>query len=138
MELQSVDTTPSGDLSVHSALPKRSSISNSKIDLTSVSKEGGDRVSIALGNDTANVTLSRKQITRGRIQFLALCWTLFLSGWNDGTLGPLLPRIQRVYHVGFAIVSLIFVFACIGFVSGALINMQLTNRVGFGKAQFVK
>ena len=34
-----------------------------------------------------------------RIQFATLCWTLFLAGWNDGTTGPLLPRIQRVYHV---------------------------------------
>ena len=34
-----------------------------------------------------------------RVQFAALCFTLFLEGWNDGSTGPLLPRIQRVYHV---------------------------------------
>jgi hypothetical protein len=33
------------------------------------------------------------------IQFVALCLTLFVVGWNDGTTGPLLPRIQAVYHV---------------------------------------
>lgn len=33
------------------------------------------------------------------LQFVTLCWTYFLTGWNDGTIGPLLPRIQRVYHV---------------------------------------
>ena len=38
---------------------------------------------------------------KARIQFVALCWTMFLAGWNDGTTGPLLPRIQRVYHVCF-------------------------------------
>ena len=43
--------------------------------------------------------LSKKQIKTSRIQFLALCWTLFLAGWNDGSTGPLLPRIQNVYHV---------------------------------------
>lgn len=32
-------------------------------------------------------------------QFVTLCWSLFLAGWNDGTTGPLLPRIQEVYHV---------------------------------------
>ncbi|KAJ7211237.1 major facilitator superfamily domain-containing protein [Mycena pura] len=47
--------------------------------------------------------------------------------------GPLIPRIQKVYHVGFAVVSLIFVFACIGFIGGALINVPLTDRLGFGK-----
>jgi hypothetical protein len=36
---------------------------------------------------------------RERIQFFALCWTLFLAGWGDASTGPLLPRIQSVYHV---------------------------------------
>lgn len=36
---------------------------------------------------------------KARIQFATLCGTLFLAGWNDGTTGPLLPRIQSVYHV---------------------------------------
>lgn len=34
------------------------------------------------------------------LQFATLCFTLFLAGWNDGTTGPLLPRIQSNYHVG--------------------------------------
>lgn len=42
---------------------------------------------------------------KARIQFAALCWTLYLAGWNDGTTGPLLPRIQSVYHVRFSIDS---------------------------------
>lgn len=33
------------------------------------------------------------------VQFATLCFTLFLAGWNDGTTGPLLPRIQSNYHV---------------------------------------
>ena len=33
------------------------------------------------------------------IHFAAMCWSLFMAGWNDGTTGPLLPRIQDVYHV---------------------------------------
>jgi fucose permease len=37
---------------------------------------------------------------RARIQFTSLCYSMFLAGWNDGTTGPLLPRIQKVYHVG--------------------------------------
>src|ERR1700691_3014273 len=36
---------------------------------------------------------------RARIQFASLCYSLFLAGWNDGTTGPLLPRIREVYHV---------------------------------------
>lgn len=33
------------------------------------------------------------------MQFAALCCSIFVSGWNDGTLGPLLPRLQEVYDV---------------------------------------
>ncbi len=36
---------------------------------------------------------------RGWIQFAALCLAIYVAGWNDGTLGPLLPRLQEVYHV---------------------------------------
>lgn len=35
----------------------------------------------------------------GRLQFLALCWTLFLIGWNDSSTGPLIPRIREFYGV---------------------------------------
>jgi hypothetical protein len=45
---------------------------------------------------------SRKQVKKARIQFITLCWTLFLAGWNDASTGPLLPRIQEVYHVTFS------------------------------------
>lgn len=33
------------------------------------------------------------------LQYSSLCFTLFLAGWNDGTTGPLLPRMQEHYHV---------------------------------------
>lgn len=36
---------------------------------------------------------------RAKFQFFSLCWALFLIGWSDGSTGPLLPRIQSVYHV---------------------------------------
>lgn len=36
---------------------------------------------------------------KARVQFATLCWSIFVAGWNDGTIGPLLPRLQEVYHV---------------------------------------
>jgi hypothetical protein len=76
--------------------------------------------------------LSKLQKRNSMVQFLALCWCIFLVGWNDGSTGPLLPRIQEDYgvcanlllyrisriliiiphQVGFSIVSLIFVGNC--------------------------
>jgi len=43
--------------------------------------------------------LSKLQKRNSMVQFLALCWSIFLLGWNDGSTGPLLPRIQEHYRV---------------------------------------
>ncbi|KAI0774901.1 MFS general substrate transporter [Trametes elegans] len=74
---------------------------------------------------------------KAKVQFATLCWTLFLAGWNDGTTGPLLPRIQAVYHVGFAMVSLVFVLNCLGFVVGAALNVWLSDRLGLGRVMLL-
>lgn len=42
---------------------------------------------------------TKRQRLRARVQFATLCWVMYLAGWNDGTTGPLLPRIQKVYNV---------------------------------------
>ena len=69
---------------------------------------------------------TRKEARTARVQFLALCWSLFLMGWVSGSTGPLLPSIQesydvceliflstfsvlRIIQVGFETVSWIFV-----------------------------
>ncbi|KAI0754413.1 MFS general substrate transporter [Daedaleopsis nitida] len=66
------------------------------------------------------------------VQFFALCCSIYVAGWNDGTLGPLLPRLQEVYHVNYAVVSIIFIVNCIGFVTGASGYLYLTDRFGYG------
>jgi hypothetical protein len=47
-----------------------------------------------------------------RTHFLALCWVLLLAGWNDGTSGPLLPRMQAEYKVGHLVVAVVFIANC--------------------------
>lgn len=44
---------------------------------------------------------------RSRIHFAALCWFMFLEGWNDGSIGPLLPAIQGFYHVSDFVLCII-------------------------------
>ncbi|KAI0642585.1 MFS general substrate transporter [Trametes meyenii] len=73
------------------------------------------------------------QRRRSMIHFLALSYSMFVNGWNDATSGPLIPRIQQQYNLGFAIVSLILVFNAVGFLSGAVANVYLTDWLGFGK-----
>ncbi|KAF7320897.1 MFS general substrate transporter [Mycena chlorophos] len=67
------------------------------------------------------------------IQLAALCFTLLLIGWNDGTLGPLLPRIQESYGIGYTPVSVLFIFSSLGCCIGAMSNIWLTPKFGFGK-----
>lgn len=59
--------------------------------------EGGSQTGDVPSTATpASTPASRR---KARIQFATLCYSLFMAGWNDGTTGPLLPRIQAVYHV---------------------------------------
>ncbi|KAF9820179.1 hypothetical protein IEO21_01612 [Rhodonia placenta] len=82
--------------------------------------------------DSTEAQLSRYR-WNSRLHFAALCYSYLLEGWNDGSLGPLLPRIQRQYKIGFDIVSLLFVFSTVGFIGGAMSNVYLNQRLGFGK-----
>ncbi|KAI0918795.1 hypothetical protein AcW1_009483 [Taiwanofungus camphoratus] len=92
---------------------------------------------IVLASSNASSRSGRVPRRMANIQFASMCCSLFLAGWNDGTTGPLLPRIQSVYHVGFAVVSLIFVCNCIGFVVAATANVALTDRFGFGTVMVI-
>ncbi|EIW55077.1 MFS general substrate transporter [Trametes versicolor FP-101664 SS1] len=99
---------------------------------TDAVEAGGSQVDRALPSTTFPASTAAMK-RKSRIRFATLCWSMCLAGWNDGTTGPLLPRIQSVYHIGFFLVSLIFVFNCVGFVSGATANVWLTDRFGFGR-----
>ena len=71
----------------------------SKFDLNAIPLESDHGEGSSRTPQAAEHTTTHEQKILGRVQFLTLCWTLFLTGWNDGTTGPLLPRIQEVYHV---------------------------------------
>ncbi|KAM5542669.1 hypothetical protein V8D89_003630 [Ganoderma adspersum] len=85
------------------------------------------------------ISAAQKAVYRRKflISFVTLCFSFFLEGWNDGTVGPLLPRIQSYYNLGFATVSLIFVLNATGFVSAAFANVWLTDKIGFGKCMIL-
>ncbi|KAL5634686.1 hypothetical protein ACGC1H_002658 [Rhizoctonia solani] len=70
---------------------------------------------------------------REMVAMAAVCWTQFMAGWNDGTLGPLIPTIQEHFHIGFMVVSILFVSACCGYVLGAVAVIYFTDRYGFGR-----
>ena len=91
--------------SIHSVVrSSRHTISKSIIDMDATptleaTDEIKEKASSNPVTDVPSSALLKSQKIRGRIQFGVLCWSLFLLGWSDGTTGPLLPRIQEVYHV---------------------------------------
>lgn len=95
--------------SIHSIIQNpRHSISKSIIDTDITPTLTIAREQETNGSASTNVPstpLLKRQIIIARIQFITLSWTLFLAGWNDGSTGPLLPRIQEVYHVSSAEMS---------------------------------
>jgi len=102
------------------------------------------------GGDSEGSSTRRNRVTKvskkGRrwleVQYACLCLALFLAGWNDGTNGPLIPRIQRYYNVSsvatsffpflsdrsqvnFTLVSLIFIVNCVVSILGEKKKQQL-------------
>ena len=54
----------------------------------------------SLRNEAGVIVRTPAQRRKVLMQFFALCSAIYVAGWNDGTLGPLLPRLQEHYHVG--------------------------------------
>ncbi|KAF4620264.1 hypothetical protein D9613_001062 [Agrocybe pediades] len=105
--------------------------------VSTASPETNSETSLLIVQDDLSLAgstlLSPAQKRVATLQFLALCFSLFVLGWNDGSTGTLLPRIQEVYNVSYGTVSWIFAVLCMGAVLGGLFNMPLNDRLGFGK-----
>lgn len=78
------------------------------------SNASASSVRVEGGVDFTSPVLSPVQSTaqrwKGRMHFAALCYFLFLEGWNDGTTGPLLPTIQKYHNVCEIALTLILTF----------------------------
>ena len=104
-----VDRTPRGDIA--DAYYEYDTASLSKRDVESVGQGGGADGSVSAVPSLAEAdgasssapfvsSLEReRQRRKALLCFVSLCFCFFLSGWNDGSTGPLLPTIQRHYDV---------------------------------------
>lgn len=63
-----------------------------------VQRQDSQRTSTT-GTANAAVVQTKAQRLHARVQFATVCWIEYLAGWNDGSTGPLLSRIQKVYNV---------------------------------------
>ena len=60
-----------------------------------LSSEPASPIELAPGVDPSSSAVKWK----ARFQLYSLYFVLFLAGWDGGTPGPLIPRIQEVYNV---------------------------------------
>jgi hypothetical protein len=111
-------------------LPKDPNVSTqnlSRLRVPDVQSKSNDGVietvqdSSTMRDETGQATRSKKN-SREYVQLSALYWSMFVLGWNDGSTGPLLPRIQEVYHV-YAVSPL--TFYCIQFLCRYHISLSL-------------
>ncbi len=58
-----------------------------------------ERSSQMSAQGTTNAESTARLPFRAHAMYAATLTMMFLAGWNDGTTGPLLPRIQVAYNV---------------------------------------
>ena len=83
--------------------------------------------------DAVDVVQSWNNPPINRYRLLSACLMNFLGGLNDAAPGALIPYMEQDYHIGYAIVSLIFVTNAVGFISAAPIAHALQARLGRAK-----
>jgi fucose permease len=87
-------------------------------------------VDAALIQTASNPHMNRWRLASAGIFFL-------LMGLNDAASGALIPYIERHYHIGYALVSVIFVANAIGFISAAPLVNIVESRVGRAKTYII-
>ncbi|PSN62329.1 MFS general substrate transporter [Corynespora cassiicola Philippines] len=66
-------------------------------------------------------------------RILCCCLIYFGNGINDSVVGALIPYMEVHYHIGYAIMSMVFVGQAAGFIIAAFFNNTLLNYLGRAK-----
>ncbi|KAH0297534.1 MFS general substrate transporter, partial [Aureobasidium melanogenum] len=69
-----------------------------------------------------------------KYRVLAACTVYFGNGLNDASAGALIPYMEKHYHIGYAVVSLIFITNAIGFITAAFFTDLTLEKLGRAKA----
>ena len=67
---------------------------------------------------------------RSSFRVLAVYFSFFVFGLNDGAYGALLPYLETYYNLSYTVVSLIFLSPFIGYTIAALLNTAIHMRFG--------
>ncbi|OGM44152.1 hypothetical protein ABOM_006992 [Aspergillus bombycis] len=67
-------------------------------------------------------------------QLVSACLMNFGNGMNDSAPGALIPYLEKDYHIGYAIVSLIFIANAVGFILAAPLTHTIKAKIGHYKS----
>lgn len=67
---------------------------------------------------------------RNKWRIASACCMFLSNGMSDSAPGALIPYMEQDFHIGYAIVSLIFVTNALGFILAAPLTHWLENRFG--------
>ncbi|ELU39671.1 hypothetical protein AG1IA_06296 [Rhizoctonia solani AG-1 IA] len=81
--------------------------------------------------DDGSISESKDSSRKEWAAVIACGMCLFLSGWNDGSVGPLIPTIQKHYDLTFTVVSVLFVSGCLGFMLSGILNGGVCQAVSY-------
>ncbi|KAH7339692.1 major facilitator superfamily domain-containing protein [Rhizoctonia solani] len=130
----SFSRSPGSGVEMSTSPSRRPSNDQEAVEMDTLGEKHSESTSTSLRPEIPAWTMSAKEEW---IAIMACCGCLFMAGWNDASTGPLLPTIQNHYGVNFTVVSMLFVSGCVGFISAAVVNIHLTDRLGFGKVIFL-
>ncbi|KAI1160299.1 putative MFS transporter [Nemania serpens] len=73
----------------------------------------------------------RWNFPRTNIRRVGACFYSFIiMGANDAAYGPLIPSLQKYYHLSYIIISLAFLSPFIGYTAAAFLNNVVHTRLG--------
>lgn len=81
-------------------------------------------------HDAVHVVPSWSYPSMNKWRVLAACLQYFGNGMNDSAPGALIPYLESWYHIGYAVVSLIFITNAAGFILSAFFNDTINTRLG--------
>ncbi|KAK9899797.1 MFS general substrate transporter [Cystobasidium minutum MCA 4210] len=77
------------------------------------------------------ITVAMKQ--RENRKLAACYWALAAAGWNDASLGPLIPYIENYFTINYTIAATMFIAQCVGYIVAGITMNRLTDTFGMGK-----
>jgi MFS family permease len=107
--------------------------SNSMSTLVCQSRHGGEHPTVEESQPpSANkeTLQSWNKPRRNSFRVLAVYFSFFVFGLNDGAYGALLPYLETYYTLSYTVVSLIFLSPFVGYTIAALLNTAIHMRFG--------